>query len=218
MAQWLFMGVMNPEEVKHELYSTKVMSYREELKEVIGESVSTGRSHGTQRGSAGGAGAGGTTGFFDGQETLQTSASHSEFASQSESESESFSESITRSRSLVPTLIPVFGKELAHVQFRSLDEQLFRSMAVLFDQKERQGVARLVGMSAPVSIYTPTIHKPPTTATRMKSYIKACYKNLPFALPNAAAQKQLAERERNFTTELLNENDDEPTKSKRRVM
>jgi len=38
MAQWLFMGVMDPDEVKHELYSTKVMSYREELKEVIGES------------------------------------------------------------------------------------------------------------------------------------------------------------------------------------
>ncbi|HKW30650.1 MAG TPA: type IV secretion system DNA-binding domain-containing protein, partial [Verrucomicrobiae bacterium] len=32
MAQWLFMGVMNPDEIKHELYSTKVMQYREELR------------------------------------------------------------------------------------------------------------------------------------------------------------------------------------------
>ncbi len=32
MAQWLFMGVMNPYEVKHELYSTKVMAYREEMR------------------------------------------------------------------------------------------------------------------------------------------------------------------------------------------
>jgi hypothetical protein len=217
MAQWLFMGVMNPEEVKHELYSTKVMSYREEMKEVVSESISTGQSHGTQRGSAGGTGGGGTTAFFDGQETLQTSESGSEFAAQSESESDSFSESITRSRSLVPTLVPVFGKELAHVQFRTLEEQLFRSMAVLFDQKERQGVARLVGMSAPVSIYTPTIHKPPTTPARVQGYVKACYEKLPFALTNATAQKQLSEREQNFASELLNEAADEPVKAKRRV-
>jgi hypothetical protein len=42
-------------------------------------------------------------------------------------------------------LIPIMGKELSHVQFRSLEEQLFRSMAVLFDQLQRQGVAQLVG-------------------------------------------------------------------------
>lgn len=217
MAQWLFMGVMNPDEIKHELYSTKVMSYREELKEVIGESTSSGRSQGSQHGSAGGAGIGGTAGFFDGQETLQTSESYSEFASESGSESESSSESTTHSRSLVPTLIPVFGKELAHVQFRSLEEQLFRSMAVLFDQKERQGVARLVGMSAPVSIYTPTIEKMPATIERTKKYIDQCYAKLPFALPNATAQKHLAEREKNFTSDLLNEAADEPLKTKRRV-
>lgn len=71
MAQWLFMGVMNPDEIKQELYSTKVMSYREELKEVISESTSSGKTRGTQRGHAGGAGLGGTEGFLDGQATLQ---------------------------------------------------------------------------------------------------------------------------------------------------
>lgn len=217
MAQWLFMGVMNPEEVKHELYSTKVMSYREEMKEVISRSISEGRSSGSQRGSAGGAGAGGTAGFFDGEETLQTSKSFSEFASDSHSESDSISESTTHSRSLVPTLIPVFGKELAHVQFRSLEEQLFRSMAVLFDQKERQGVARLVGMSAPLSIYTPTINKPPTTPVRLKNYIEACYAKLPYALTNAKAQQQLSEQEQNFPNQMLNESADEPTTSRRQM-
>src|ERR1043165_219677 len=61
MAQWLFMGVMNPDEIKHELYSTKVMSYREELKEVISESTSSGRGRGNQQGRASGAGMGGTS-------------------------------------------------------------------------------------------------------------------------------------------------------------
>jgi hypothetical protein len=32
LAEWLFMGTMNPDEIKHELYSTKVMEYREEIK------------------------------------------------------------------------------------------------------------------------------------------------------------------------------------------
>ncbi|MCI0560265.1 MAG: type IV secretory system conjugative DNA transfer family protein, partial [Nitrososphaera sp.] len=217
MAQWLFMGVMNPDEIKHELYSRKVMDYREEFKEVISESTSSGRSSGRQQGRAGGAGMGGTEGFFDGEETLETSESWSEFASESESENEGWSESSTQSRSLVPTLIPVFGKELAHVQFRSLEEQLFRAMAVLFDQKQRQGVARLVGMSAPVSIYTPTIPKMPSTNERVKRFLDRCYEKLPFALSSAIAKKQIADRIENFADTLFKEVAAEPVTAKRRV-
>lgn len=44
MAQWLFMGVLDPDEVKHELYSSKVMEYREEMRTTI--SRSKGRSIG----------------------------------------------------------------------------------------------------------------------------------------------------------------------------
>jgi hypothetical protein len=58
------------------------------------------------------------------------------------------------------------GKELAHVQFRSLEEQLFRVMAVLFDQEQRQGVARIVGMSAPGSLVTPEVLQMPSTPER----------------------------------------------------
>jgi hypothetical protein len=217
MAQWLFMGVMDPEQVKHELYSTKVMSYREELKEVITEGRSSGQSRGTQRGQAGGAGMGGTAGFFDGVETLNTSESQSAFQSESESSSDGWSESTSESRSLVPTLVPVFGKELSHVQFRSLDEQLFRAMAVLFDQKQRQGVARLVGMSAPVSIYTPTVEKMPSSEERTKKFLDRCYEKLPFAMPRAKAQKQLAERAETFSSKLLDEFAAAPTSMKRRI-
>ena len=124
---------------------------------------------------------------------------------------------MTQSRTLVPTLIPVFGKELAHVQFRSLEEQLFRAMAVLFDQKQRQGVARLVGMSAPVSIYTPTIQQIPAKAERTKKYLGRCYEKLPFALPSATAQKQLADRAESFTEKLFNEAAQEPATVKRRI-
>src|SRR4051812_48712919 len=97
-----------------------------------------------------------------------TSQSWSSFSSESSSESESYSESQSESRTLMPVLVPIFGEELSHVQFRSLEEQLFRAMAVLFDQKQRQGVARLVGMNAPASIYTPDVNKKPGDEKRTR--------------------------------------------------
>ena len=222
MAKWLFMGVMDPDEIKHKMYSTKVMEYREELKEVRGESTSSGSSHGSQRGSATGAGAGGTVSrsyHEDGTETdlHSESESNSEFASESESESDSHSESTTRSVSYVPTIVPVLGKELSHVQFRSLEEQLFRSMAILFDQKQRHGVARLVGMNAPVALHTPEVAKMPGSEERRKKYIEACYQKLPFALPTAEAQKQIAERTQNLPEILLNDPAEAPVSAKRKI-
>jgi len=76
--------------------------------------------------------------------TRGRSDSWSTFASDSDSENEFESRSTGSSRALHPMLIPILGKELSHVQFRSLEEQLFRSMAVLFDLQERQCVGRLV--------------------------------------------------------------------------
>lgn len=220
MAKWLFMGVMNPDEIKHELYSTKVMEYREELKEVRSEGSSRGSSRGSQTGRSSGAGMGGTEGFdprtFD-PRPLSRSESSSEFDAASSSESESYSESTSESVSYVPTLVPVLGKELSHVQFRSLEEQLFRAMAVLFDQKQRQGVARLVGMTAPVSIYTPTVEKMPGSPERTKRFLDACYQKLPFALPSETARKQLAARADSLPDSLLRAQLDLPQKTKRRI-
>lgn len=217
MAQWLFMGVMKPDEIKHELYSTKVMGYREEMKESYGFSTSSGTSAGSQHGHASGAGFGGTDVFDAEGYPLTASGSWSGFASESESESSSYSESESASRSFAPMLIPVMGKELSHVQFRSLDEQRFRAMAVLFDQKQRQGVARIVGMSAPVSIWTPPVNNKPGNEKRTKRYLEKCYNKLPFALPAAEAQRQITDRERTFAETLFNETADEPLTAKRKI-
>jgi len=220
MAQWLFMGVMNPDEIKHQLYSTKVMEYREELREVVGESTSTGHSRGSQSGRSTGRGDGGTENFLGDDTTvdpLSTSESWSKFASGSSSEGESSSESTSRSRSLVPTLIPVMGEELAHVQFRSLDEQLFRSMAVLFDQKERHSVARMVGMSAPVSLHTPTLTRLPSSKARMATYLNRLYARLPFALNGTVAREMIANRADTFAEETLQSTAKEPATTKRRI-
>jgi len=220
MAEWLFMGVMNPDEIKHELFSTKVMEYREELREIYGESTSSGRSHGSQRGYSSGAGMGGTDTFLENDlagGAQSTSESWSEFSAESGSETEMESQSTGTSKSTVPMLVPVMGKELAHVQFRSLEEQLFRSMAALFDQHERQCVGRLVNMRAPVSLVTPTVRSTPASEARIKRFLERCYKKLPFALPTAEAQKQLADRAKNFADTLLKKFSDEPTSAKRRL-
>jgi hypothetical protein len=217
MAKWLFMGVMDPDEIKHELYSTKVMSYREEEREVISEGRSSSRSSGKQRGGASGRGRGGTEAFYDEEETLETTESDSEFASSSESASESRSEGSSWSRSTMQTIIPVMGQELSHVQFRSLEEQLFRAMAILFNKEERHGVARLVGMKAPVTISTPTIEKIPATAEFTKRFLDRYYEKLPFALSGAVAQKQLADREENFVRTLFEEAANAPEVIKRKI-
>jgi len=221
MAKWLFMGVMDPDQVKHELYSTKVMEYREEMKEVRSESRSWGTGTGLQRGSATGAGLGGTESFGGWDDAMLhaqgRSQSSSDFESASESENESEFEAFAESVSRVPTLVPVIGKELSHVQFRSIEEQLFRSMAVLFDQRQRHGVARLVGMSAPASIRTPEVHQVPGSAERTQGYLRMRYESLPFAVPGDEAKRRLAERAEALAGSLAKDLAAEPTTAKRRI-
>lgn len=213
MAEWLFMGVMDPDEVKHELYSTKVMEYREELQ--TSTTRSTGRSEGGGKFSGCTATASEGGNVRDGEEGDSRSWNRSQADSGGDSSTWTESESESVSESSV--LIPVLGKELAHVQFRSLEEQLFRAMAVLFDQQQRQGVARLVGMSAPVSIMTPEVGKMPSTPERVRRYLETCYAKLPFALSGAEAHQQIADRAASFADELLKEAAQEPVAVKRRA-
>ncbi len=212
MAHWLFMGVLDPDEIKHELYSTKVMEYREEMRLIETTGRVSGRSKGLQSGSADGSGRG-STGFSEGD----GSSSWTEFASESQSASDIYSESEAHSTSRVPMLLPVMGKELSHVQFRSLDEQLFRSMALLFDQRERHSVARVVGMSAPVSLVTPTVYPVPTSTARTIQYVAKCYEKLPFVVPGEQAHKQLAQRRDQLAAFSMDDADKAPVSAKRRI-
>ncbi len=116
----------------------------------------------------------------------------------------------------VPFLKPVMGQELSSVQFRPLEEQLFRAMAALHDQKQRHGVARLVGMQQPVTILTPIIERTPADAKMEHSFLTRVLRKLPFALPSAEAQKAIADREQAIAAGLLL-GPGEPTEIKRVV-
>jgi Type IV secretion-system coupling protein DNA-binding domain len=214
MAQWLFMGVMNPDEVKHELYSTKVMEYREEMRTSVTRGKSASRGGGEFTGTTASASAGGMTHDGEDGDARTWNESNAESGGTSSTWTEAESESTTNSS----VLVPVMGKELAHVQFRSLDEQLFRAMAVLFDQKERHGVGRLVGMNAPVSIRTPDVEKMPGSPERTKRFLDKCYMKLPFALPSEKAQKQVADRADKFADKLFNGTATDISTAKRRII
>jgi len=54
-------------------------------------------------------------------------------------------------------------------------------------------------------------------AKRAKRFLEKCYQKLPFALPAAEAQKQIAERAEIFAEKLFNETADEPATAKRKI-
>jgi hypothetical protein len=78
-----------------------------------------------------------------------------------------------------------------------MEDQIFRAMAVLHDQKQRHCIARLVGTKAPVTIVTPTIKR--ATREMTKTFLAQSYKSLQFAVSKEQAQKAIADRERSLS-------------------
>ena len=157
------MRVLDTDEVKHFLYSTKVVAYKEEIQE--SRTVGTSISHGTCKGSGGGSfqgvSAGEGIGGSDSAEAaaeiwnsyVADSSGESESWSSSEFDRETQSESVTTSTRLVPVL----GKEVSSVQFRSIEEQLFRATQTLFDQEDRHFAVRFQGgPKAPLFVKMPS--------------------------------------------------------------
>ncbi len=213
LAYSLFMGVMNPDEIKLKLTSRKVMDYVEETRTIRSESENWSDGVGeftgtTETESAGGA-------IYDGAE--QEARLWNQSAANSGGTSKTSMKGGGRGKTTVPFLRAEFGEELSSVQFRSLEEQVFRGMATLFDQKQRHGVARLVGMRAPVNIVTPTIQKKPTSKEMADSFLTRVYNKLPFALRSAEAHKQIEDRQQRIIGGLSQAADAEPIATKRKI-
>jgi hypothetical protein len=187
----LFMGTMDPDEIKHAIYSTKVMDYVEETRTVRSQSESSSAARGDFTGMTGSESL--TGGILDNVE--QDPSNWNRSAADSMGTSEMYVSGTSSSESEVPFLRPVFGKELSSIEYRSIEEQIFRAMAVLHDREQRHGVARLVGMKRPAMMVTPTVEKMPTTREMVSSFLDATYKKLPFALPCAEAEKMIRDRE-----------------------
>jgi Type IV secretion-system coupling protein DNA-binding domain len=216
MAQWLFTGVMNPDEVKHALHSPTVVRYREEYRRTYSRGVTTSEGGTHHSSSSSGQASGGSA-----SEQFETDT-WSDSSVTSEGHTDSWSQSATKGTSDVPMLIPEIEPVLSSIQYRSLEEQLFRAMAVLFDQEQRQGVARLVGMRAPVSIITPFVEPNYIRQERVETFTHRLYQKLPFAIAGPVARAQVEARRRDFPTMLLTavetvDESDEPVTTKRRI-
>jgi hypothetical protein len=241
LAQWLFRGEMNPDEVKLSLDSTKVLGYDEVQRTSVtrGRSAFSTTTEGESRGetntnTAGTSGSAGDTVTFeedylgleyefeDRVRSRSQGSAHAESQSLAESSQRSFArsegETTSHSETVSSMLIPILGKEVSSVQFRSLEEQLHRGMAALFEQGQRQGIVRLAGMKTPVSIHTPTVSEPPIAPAHMKRYVAKLLSKWDFALPASEASVELADRTDRIEKELRQPNrSEEPETYRRRI-
>lgn len=215
LAQSLFMGVMNPDEIKLKLYSRKVMDYVEKIRVTQSESENWSDGSGEFSGQTETESEGHTV-FEDGQEW----GGHTSNKANANSSGTSRTSMRGGSRSKNSQIIQeaVFGNELSSVQFRPMEEQHYRAMAALHDQQQRHGVARLAGMNAPANIVTPMMKRPFTTPAMIKSFLTSRYEKLPFALRSQEAHEQIAKREQELISGAgYNANEDEEIPVRRKI-
>jgi hypothetical protein len=218
LALSLFRGTMSPDKVKLALYSTKVLSYREETRTSYHEGRTQSHSSSNQSGRAGGRGQGGTRNFPGLTSVLPTSRSRSQsaFASHSESHSSSWADAHVSGETTSSLLIPEMGKELSSVQFESLEEQLFRAMGKLHDQAQRHFVTRLVGSRIPRSVRTPNVEPTPVSKERVEKFTQKLLNRVEFARLRGEADRAI-ERNRKKVVALLEAPTDEAEIAKRPV-
>ena len=213
LAQSLFMGVMNPDEIKLKLYSRKVMDYVEETRTVTSDSENWSDGTGEFTGSTETESEGGAIYKDEQQDARLWNKSNAGSSGTSQTSMKGGS----TSKSTVPFLKPVMGDEVSSVQYRSVEEQLFKAMATLFDQKQRHGVARLVGSPRPVQIVTPTVESRPTSKQMADAYLTSRYEQLPFALRSEEAAKQIKERQEKILGGASSVESSEPIATRRKI-
>lgn len=239
----LFRGAINPDKIKHEVWSTKVMDYKLEYQKgysmsesrTVGGSESQSRSWGESWSS--GTSRGGSESEAQVRQanelfadyitaTDTTGSSESESSSRGSSNSESsgettsWSKSSTESVSYNPMLRPILGKELSSVQFESVEEQLFRAMAVLSDQEQRQFVAKLENMREPARVFTPFVRDGVADHITVNEYVdRLCGEMWDFTLPRSEACALIHDRTSKLVAEFLQKKTvSEEPKSYKRVL
>ncbi len=213
LSQSLFMGVLNPDEIKLQLSSRKVVDYVEETRTIHSEGESWSEGVGNFTGVTDTTSSGGT--IYDREEQDAHQWNQSNAASGGTSNTSLSGGS--RGKSTVPFMRPVWGQEVSSIQYRSLDEQLFRAMQILADQKQRHGVVRLVETSVPINIVTPEVKTWPTTAKMANRFLESTYEKLPFALRGAQAALEIKKRQELLLNGGLRVEDSEPETARRKI-
>lgn len=233
LGQWLFMNTFDVDEVKLRLFSTKVMGYKEETREIVSsgtshvEGKSSGHGHGSFHGISAGDGLSGMESFnpnISGSDPITTAEGWNSYVADSSGESESWFEQESEAQGTnesvthAPMLIPQMGKEISSVQYRSIEEQIFRATQKLFDQQDRHFAIRYAGgPKAPLFVKTPTVKPPSVRKQRVDEYRLQLLRELECAMPMVDASKLIDGREQKLIAELVDVPFDEPTSAKRRI-
>ncbi len=189
LANELFMGVLDPDEVKLVIHSTKVLDYEEESRTVT--TVTTGSSQGDV-----------TPKWAEDGDEDHGSTSVGE--STVESEQEQY------------FLRPVMGEEISQVHYRSLAEQLHAARAKINTLRRRHCIARLAESSTPISFRTADVEEGWADDKRLKRFTTKHLKKWKFVLPFEKAAENLARREKELEKRFLTLKEDAEPKSFRR--
>jgi hypothetical protein len=190
LAEWLFRGEMNPDQIKHEIYATRAIGQEKITLEGHSSTVTESSSSGT------------TESVGEDDDVISTSSRDQTGYSSSEADSEH------------EAFATIYGKELASRQYRSVDEQLFLAMQRIVSQDQRYAYARTMSMRIPAAIRTPEVKEGLAREPFVQEYTHRLLENLPFALRVETARRHLAERQAIAFSHIQGVID-EPTTAKR---
>jgi len=203
IAKSLFLGSINPDEIKHEIWSMKVVGQHEETRttytrnKTLGLNTGSGKTIDKRRDDE----------WSDGEETGKLTVAENEI------EIDTF----TEGESEGTVMIQDFERELSGIQFRSIEEQMVRAQKILFDQKQRQCMVRLAESRVPVALFTPTMTTRPASAKCVKRYLQKRRRRWKFMLTAEDARKKLDEKETDIQQRFLGASNDEPRSGGRKI-
>ena len=225
LAKWLYIRTVNPDKVQLELFSTKVLGHREEIR--IIETITETHSHASDSAMSEDVSA-----SIRDRETrelpqheveqydrLMKDASGKVGLSfrKGMSSREASAESDGKSLAEVPMLIPLYGKEKSSVTLEPLDVQWFRRMQELASQDDREFVVRLVSMNSPLRVRTHDVSAVRKDKKRIAAYLRRVYSKLDVAMPLLDAMRCIKERQAKLIQDAEHKAGEEPTTARRRV-
>jgi hypothetical protein len=179
IAEQVYMGELDPDERKHEIYRT-IEHHRLKWLDILTRSSS-------QTGTIGGA-------HQERSTSTDRGASSNVVDSSNWTDSDTDGESVTHS----PFLLPEEDTELASIQYRDLEEQLYEVMATMINQPAQQAVVKVL-TGRPRNIRTPTIPDYEMPPDIVRDYEVTRYRAVRFCPPTAEVEGRINQR----TTALL---------------
>jgi len=193
LAEWLFRGSIDPDQIKHEIYATRAIGQE---KITLSSSSSTETESYSE---------GETENYYEGE--LQSGSSSREQSSSSTSTSFSEQEAFAT----------IYGKELASRAYRPIDEQLFMATQKIVGQDQRYAYVKTMSMKTPVAMKVPEVQPGLARDPFVIEQTTKRLEKLPFVKRTEDARAQLEARMSVLPTQARANLVDEPATSGRLI-